>query len=87
MLAVEKNLFNIDDSFCSETELYQKREEVWQQIEGLARKNNPNFEELINRVNLMSLSSSDNGTNNNNDMNEDDYGNEQYSKDVSRSLH
>lgn len=84
---MEKFLFNIGDSFCSETELYQKREEVWQQIEGLARKNNPNFEELINRVNLMSLSSSDNGTNNNNDMNEDDYGNEQYSKDVSRSLH
>lgn len=68
-----------------ETELYQKREEVWQQIEGLARKNNPNFEELINRVNLMSLSSSDNGTNNNNDVNEDDYGNEQYSKDVRNS--
>lgn len=32
----------------------------------------------------MSLNSSDNGINNNNDfMNEDDYGDEQYSKDVS----
>lgn len=67
-----------------ETEQYQKREEVWQQIEDLARKNNPNFEELINRVNFMSLNSSDNGINNNNDfMNEDDYETEQYSKDVS----
>lgn len=66
--------------------MYQKREEVWQQIEGLARKNNPNFEELINRVNLMSLSSSDNGINNNNDVNEDDYGNEQYSKDVRHAI-
>lgn len=67
-----------------ENEQYQKREEVWQQIEDLARKNNPNFEELINRVNFMSLSPSDNGINNNNDfMNEDDYETEQYSKDVS----
>jgi hypothetical protein len=55
----------------------------------LARKNNPNFEELINRAKYLSLDD-DNGINNNNDfMNEDDYKNEQYdqySKDVSNAF-
>lgn len=68
---------------CRETEQYAKREEVWQQIEELARKKNPQFENLINQMDYLSLSQ------NNDDftLNEDDFSNEkidQYSKDVSR---
>jgi hypothetical protein len=67
-----------------ETEQYAKREEVWQQIEELARKKNPQFENLINQMDYLSLSQ------NNDDftLNEDDFSNEkidQYSKDVSRN--
>lgn len=64
-----------------ETEQYAKREEVWQQIEELARKKNPQFENLINQMDYLSLSQ-----NNNDFTNEDDFSNEkidQYSKDVS----
>lgn len=69
--------------FFSETEQYAKREEVWNQIEELARKKNPQFENLINQMDYLSLSQ------NNNDftLNEDDFSSEkidQYSKDVSR---
>lgn len=65
-----------------ETEQYAKREEVWNQIEELARKKNPQCENLINQMEYLSLSQ------NNNDftLNEDDFSNEkidQYSKDVS----
>lgn len=65
-----------------ETEQYAKREEVWQQIEELARKKNPQFENLINQMDYLSLSQ------NNNDftLNEDDFSSDkidQYSKDVS----
>lgn len=69
-------------SFHRETEQYAKREEVWQQIEELARKKNPQFENLISQMDYLSLSQ------NNNDftLNEDDFSSEkidQYSKDVS----
>lgn len=72
-------------NLCRETEQYAKREEVWQQIEELARKKNPQFENLINQMDYLSLSQ------NNNDftLNEDDFTNEkidQYSKDVSPLL-
>jgi len=54
-----------------ETEQYAKREEVWNQIEELARKKNPNFEGLINQMDYLAL-------NNNHDggdytINEDDF--------------
>jgi hypothetical protein len=67
-----------------ETEQYAKREEVWNQIEELARKKNPQFENLINQMDYLSLSQ------NNNDftLNEDDFSSDkldQYSKDVSRN--
>lgn len=69
--------------YSRETEQYAKREEVWQQIEELARKNNPHFESLINQMDYLSLN------NENRDLrdtlNEDDYGSDkldQYSKDV-----
>lgn len=64
-----------------ETEQYAKREEVWQQIEELARKKNPQFENLINQMDYLSLSQ-----NNNDFTNEDDFASDkldQYSKDVS----
>ncbi|KAL7036702.1 hypothetical protein ACKWTF_008903 [Chironomus riparius] len=67
-----------------ETELYAKREEVWKEIEELARKNNPKFESLINQMEFLSIS---NQNNNDYNLNEDDYANEkydQYSKDVRR---
>lgn len=63
-----------------ETEQYAKREEVWQQIEELARKKNPQFENLINQMDFMSLNE-----NNNDFTNEDDFSSDkldQYSKDV-----
>ena len=69
---------------CRETELYAKREEVWKEIEELARKNNPKFESLINQMEFLSIS---NQNNNDYNLNEDDYANEkydQYSKDVRR---
>lgn len=65
-----------------ENEQYAKREEVWQQIEELARKKNPQFESLINQMDYLSL----NESNMNYTINEDDFSNEaidQYSKDVS----
>ncbi|KAL7036701.1 hypothetical protein ACKWTF_008903 [Chironomus riparius] len=65
-----------------ETELYAKREEVWKEIEELARKNNPKFESLINQMEFLSIS---NQNNNDYNLNEDDYANEkydQYSKDA-----
>ncbi|XP_070509856.1 serine/threonine-protein phosphatase 2A 56 kDa regulatory subunit epsilon isoform-like isoform X2 [Chironomus tepperi] len=65
-----------------ETELYAKREEVWKEIEELARKNNPKFESLINQMEYLSIS---NQNNNDYNLNEDDYANEkydQYSKDI-----
>lgn len=67
-----------------ETEQYAKREEVWKEIEELARKNNPKFESLINQMEFLSIS---NQNNNDYNLNEDDYANEkydQYSKDVRR---
>jgi hypothetical protein len=70
---------------CRETEQYAKREEVWREIEELARKNNPQFENLINHMEFLSISNQ----NNNNDytLNEDDFSSDkfdQYSKDVRR---
>lgn len=65
-----------------ETELYAKREEVWREIEELARKNNPQFESLINHMEYFSIS-------NNNDWNEDDFSSDKidhYSKDVRRII-
>ena len=64
-----------------ETELYAKREEVWLQIEQLARKNKPGFENLIDQMDYMSLNNS-----NSNFTNEDDFASDkidQYSKEVS----
>lgn len=69
--------------FYRETEQYAKREEVWQQIEELARKKNPQFENLLNQMDYMSLNE-----NNNDFTNEDDFSNDKidhYSKDVSEA--
>lgn len=66
-----------------ETELYAKREEVWQQIEELARKKNPQFESLINQMDYLSLSQN---SMNDHTVNEDDFSSDaidHYSKDVS----
>ncbi|CAO1403464.1 unnamed protein product [Diamesa serratosioi] len=63
-----------------ETELYAKREEVWLQIEQLARKNKPGFENLIDQMDYMNLNNS-----NSDFTNEDDFASDkidQYSKDA-----
>ncbi|KAG5682375.1 hypothetical protein PVAND_011731 [Polypedilum vanderplanki] len=59
-----------------ETEQYAKREEIWREIEELARKNNPQFESLINHMEFLSISNQ----NNNNDytLNEDDYSSDKF---------
>lgn len=84
-------MFFLNDFFSPtinrETEQYAKREEVWRGIEELARKNNPQFETLINQMEYLSISNQ----NNNNDytLNEDDFQSDkfdQYSKDVRRIL-
>lgn len=67
--------------FFRETENYAKREEVWLQIEQLARKNKPGFENLIDQMDYMNLNNS-----NSDFTNEDDFASDkidQYSKDVS----
>jgi hypothetical protein len=67
-----------------ETEQFAKREEVWKEIEELARKNNPQFEGLINHMEYLSISQ-----NQNNNWNENDYSSDnidQYSKDVRRII-
>ncbi|CAO1404164.1 unnamed protein product [Diamesa tonsa] len=63
-----------------ETELYAKREEVWLQIEQLARKNKPGFENLIDQMDYMNLNNS-----NSDFTNEDDFASDkidQYSKEA-----
>lgn len=76
-------LLNDVDMFCwSGSEQCAKREEVWQQIEELARKNNPRFESLVNQMDYLSLSQK----NNDFTLNEDDLLNDkvdQSSRDVS----
>jgi hypothetical protein len=62
--------------------LYAKREQVWQEIEELARRNNPQFESLMNQMEFLSIS---NQNNNDYTLNEDDYSGDsfnQFSKDV-----
>lgn len=66
-----------------ETEQYAKREEFWREIEELARRKNPReFDSMLNDMEYLSLS---NSQNNNDYTNEDDFGEiDHYSKDVSR---
>lgn len=64
-----------------ETEQYAKREEFWREIEELARRKNPTFDSMLNDMEFLSLS---NSQNNNDYTNEDDFGEiDHYSKDVS----
>lgn len=59
---------------------YEEREKIWQQIEELAKKKNPNFDNLVDRINYMRLS--DDYLNSDNS---DDYQNDkldQYSMEV-----
>lgn len=76
-------------NFFSETELFAKREEVWQQIEQQARKNNPQFENMIQKNMIYSMhqmrQSSPNPDDYNDSINEADMSREkidQYSKEV-----
>lgn len=81
---LESNLkFPLASVPSRETELYAKREEVWQQIEELARKKNPQFESLINQMDYLSMSQN---SMNDHTVNEDDFSSDaidHYSKDVS----
>lgn len=84
---IQLNVFlSLSLNILRETEQYAKREEVWQQIEDLARKKNPQFENLINQMDYLSLNQ---GNINYNNINEDDFSSDaidQYSKDVSARL-
>jgi hypothetical protein len=75
--------------FIRESAQYHEREKIWQQIEELARKKNPEFEKLITQMDYMTLSDGylNNNGKDNDYTNEDDLSSEkidQYSNDVSQ---